>query len=182
MNVSYLFKDFLSLEDVGKYLNQHGYSYDPEIEEDYYRLKATALDLYHEQKLNIVFYYDDFASIKTLKFCENLGVEEIKDEEFELYISGYFHVPEAPSILKNEGNLAILESAYRYYLLHDSDELPIYDREEYKVEVGRKFTSIKFGDNLVPSVIDFCDLRFSKADLDKLFNNKKSELKNVKDE
>lgn len=182
MNVSFLFKDFLSLEDVGEYLNQHGYSYDPEIEEDYYRLKATVLDLYNEKKLSIVFYYDDFASIKTLRFCENLGVEEIKDEEFELYISGYFHVPEAPSILKTEGNLAILESSYRYYLLHDIDQLPIYDREEYKVEVGHKFTSIEFGDSLAPSVIDFYDLRFPKADLDKLFNDKNSELKSIKDE
>lgn len=180
--MSFLFKDFLSLEDVGEYLNQHGYSYDPEIEEDYYRLKDTVIDLYHEKKINIVFYYDDFASIKTLRFCENLGVEEVKDEEFELYISGYFHVPEAPSILKTEGNLAILESSYRYYLLHDIGQLPIYDREEYKVEVGHKFTSIEFGDSLAPSVIDFYDLRFPKADLDKLFNDKNSELKNVKDE
>lgn len=180
--MSYLFKDFLNLEDVGEYLNQYGYSYDPEIEEDYYRLKDTILDLHNEQKLSIVFYYDDFAAIKTLRFCENLGVEEIKDEEFETYISGYFHVPEVSSILRNGANIAIIESSYRYYLLHDKDNLPIHDREEYRVEAGHKFTSIEFGNSSIPSVVELSDLRFPKADLDKLFNNKNSELERAKDE
>ena len=183
MTVSFLFKDFLRLQDVGEYLNQYEYSYDPEVEEDYYRLKDTILDLYHENKLNIVFHYDDFATIKTLRCTGRLGVEEIKDKEFECYISGYFHVPEAKSLIENELNLAIIPSSYGYYLLHDRDRLPIYDNEdEYKIEVGSKFTSIEFGDSLAPSVIDFSDLRFPKADLDKLFNNKKSELKSIKDE
>ena len=78
--MSYLFKDFLSLEDVGEYLNQYGYSYDPEMQADYYKLKDTILDLYNEKKLNIVFHYDDFAVMKTLRFAENLGVEEVEDE------------------------------------------------------------------------------------------------------
>lgn len=181
--MSFLFKDFLRLQDVGEYLNQYEYSYDPEVEEDYYRLKDTILDLYHENKLNIVFHYHDFATIKTLRCTGKLGVEEIEDKKFECYISGYFHVPEAKSLIENELNLAIIPSSYGYYLLHDRDRLPIYDNEdEYKIEVGSKFTSIEFGDSLAPSVIDFSDLRFPKADLDKLFNNKTSELKSVKDE
>lgn len=181
--MSFLFKDFLRLRDVGEYLNQYEYSYDPEIEEDYYRLKATILDLYHENKLNIVFQYDDLAIIKTLKLSESLVVEEIKDEEFECYISGYFHVPEAISVLEDECHISIIASSYRYYLLHDRGRLPIYDNEdEYKIEVGSKFTSINFGDNQLPSFIGFSDLRFPKADLDKLFNTEHDELKSVKDE
>lgn len=181
MSVSYLFKDFLRLEDVGEYLNQYGYSYNPELEEDYYRLKNTILDLYHENKLNVVFYYDDFAVIKTLRFTENLAVEEIEAERFEYYISGYFHVPEVKTMIEDGGYLNIIKSTYGCYHLYDKEKLPVYDNE-YKVEAGHKFTSIEFGDNLAPSVIEFPDLRFPKADLDKLFNEKNSELKGVKDE
>lgn len=180
--MSYLFKDFLSLEDVGEYLNQYGYSYDAKVEEDYYRLKETVLDLYHEKKLNIVFYYDDFAVINTLRIAENLGIEEVEEEQVEQYISGYFHVADALPILKNECNLTILKSSYTYYFLHNKENLPIYDDSDYKYEVGSKFTSIELGDSLAPSVIEFSDLRYPKADLDKLFNNKNSELKIVKDE
>lgn len=181
MNVSYLFKDFLSLEDVGEYINQYGYSYDLEIEEDYFRLKDTILDLHNEQKLSIVFYYDDFATIKTLKIAENGSTEQI--EEFEFYISGYFHAPETPSVLKDGANLRIIQSYYSYYLLHDKDELPIYDDDnKYKNIVGSKFTSIEFGDDIAPSIVELSDLKFPKADLDKLFNEKSSELKSVKDE
>ena len=179
--MSYLFKDFLRLEDVGEYLNQYGYSYDPEEEGDYYRLKNTILDLYHENKLNVVFYYDDFALIKTLRFSKNLRIEEVKEERFEHYISGYFHAPEVKSIIENECNLDIIRTSYGYYHLYDKEKLPISDNE-YKVEAGRKFTSIEFGDNEIPSIIEFSDLRFPKADLDKLFNEKNSELKSVKDE
>ncbi len=181
MNVSYLFKDFLRLEDVGEYLNQYGYSYDPEEEGDYYRLKNTILDLYHENKLNVVFYYDDFALIKTLRFAKDLSVEEVKEERFEHYISGYFHALEVKSVIEHECNLNIIRTSYSYYHLYDKEQLPISDNE-YKVEAGRKFTSIEFGDNEIPSVIEFSDLRFPKADLDKLFNEKNSELKSVKDE
>lgn len=181
MNVSYLFKDFLRLEDVGEYLNQYGYSYDPEEEDDHYRLKNTILDLYHENKLNVVFYYDDFALIKTLKFSKKLTVEEVKEERFEHYISGYFHALEVKSIIEHECNLNIIRTSYGYYHLYDKEKLPVYDNE-YKVEAGHKFTSIEFGDNEIPSVIEFSDLRFPKADLDKLFNEKNSELKAVKDE
>lgn len=181
MNVSYLFKDFLSLEDVGEYMNQHGYSCDLEVEEDYYRLKDTILDLHNEQKLSIVFYHDDFATIKTLKIAENGSTEQI--EEFEFYISGYFHAPEATSVLKDGANLRIIQSYYSYYLLHDKDELPIYDDDnKYKNIIGSKFTSIEFGDDIMPSIVELSDLRFPKADLDKLFNKKGSELKSVKDE
>lgn len=179
--MSYLFKDFLNFEDVGEYLNQYGYSYDPEIEEDYYRLKDTVLDLYNEQKLSIVFYYDDFATIKTLQIAENGTTEQI--EEFEFYISGYFHAPEATSVLKDGANLRIIQSYYCYYLLHDKGELPIYDDDnKYKNIIGSKFTSIEFGDDIAPSIVEFGDIRFPKADLDKLFNEKNSELKSVKDE
>lgn len=179
--MSYLFKDFLNLEDVGEYLNQYGYSYDPEIEEDYYRLKDTVLDLYNEQKLSIVFYYDDFATIKTLQIAENGLTEQI--EEFEFHISGYFHAPEATSVLKEGANLRIIQSYYCYYLLHDKGELPIYDDDnKYKNIIGSKFTSIEFGDDIAPSIVEFGDIRFPKADLDKLFNKKNSELKSVKDE
>lgn len=181
MNASYLFKDFLSLEDVGEYMNQHGYSCDLEVEEDYYRLKDTILDLHNEQKLSIVFYHDDFATIKTLKIAENGSTEQI--EEFEFYISGYFHAPEATSVLKDGANLRIIQSYYSYYLLHDKDELPIYDDDnKYKNIIGSKFTSIEFGDDITPSIVELSDLRFPKADLDKLFNKKGSELKSVKDE
>ena len=179
--MSYLFKDFLNLEDVGEYLNQYGYSYDPEIEEDYYRLKDTVLDLYNEQKLSIVFYYDDFATIRTLQTAENGLIEQI--EEFEFHISGYFHAPEATSVLKEGANLRIIQSYYCYYLLHDKGELPIYDDDnKYKNIIGSKFTSIEFGDDIAPSIVEFGDIRFPKADLDKLFNEKNSELKSVKDE
>lgn len=181
VSVSYLFKDFLRLEDVGEYLKQYGYSYDAEIEEDYYKLKNTILDLYHENKLNIVFYYDDFAVIKTLRFSKKLSVEEIKEERFEYYISGYFHAPEVKSVIENECYFSIIKSTYGYYHLYDKEKLPIHDNE-YKVEAGRKFTSIEFGDNLAPSIIEFSDLRFPKADLDKLFNEKNGELKSIKDE
>lgn len=181
MNVSYLFKDFLSLEDVGEYINQYGYSYNLEIEEDYYRLKDAILDLHNEQKLSIVFHYNDFATIETLKIAENGSIEQI--EEFEFYISGYFHVPEAPSVLKDEANLRIIQNYYSYYLLHDKDELPIYDNDnKYKNIIGSRFTSIEFGDDMAPSIVELSDLRFPKADLDKLFNEKSSELKSVKDE
>ncbi|MBH0086652.1 hypothetical protein I6E84_10530 [Psychrobacter sp. SCQQ22] len=179
--MSYLFKDFLRLEDVGEYLNQYGYSYDPEEEGGYCRLKNTILDLYHENKLNVVFYYDDFALIKTLRFSKDLSVEEVKDERFEHYISGYFHALEVKSVIEHECNLNIIRTSYSYYHLYDKEQLPISDNE-YKVEAGRKFTSIEFGDNEIPSVIEFSDLRFPKADLDKLFNEKNSELKSVKDE
>lgn len=179
--MSYLFKDFLRLEDVGEYLNQYGYSFNPEVEEDYYKLKNTILDLYHENKLDVVFYYDDFAVIKTLRFSENLAVEEIKEEQFESYISGYFHVPEVKMMIEDGGYLKIIKSTYGCYHLYDKEKLPVY-YNEYKVEAGHKFTSIEFGNNLAPSVIEFPDLRFPKADLDKLFNKKNIELKNVKDE
>ncbi|MBE0440552.1 hypothetical protein ACT3RN_04650 [Psychrobacter sp. AOP5-GZ1-6] len=179
--MSYLFKDFLSLEDVGEYINQYGYSYNLEIEEDYYRLKDAILDLHNEQKLSIVFHYNDFATIETLKIAENGSIEQI--EEFEFYISGYFHVPEAPSVLKDEANLRIIQNYYSYYLLHDKDELPIYDNDnKYKNIIGSRFTSIEFGDDMAPSIVELSDLRFPKADLDKLFNEKSSELKSVKDE
>lgn len=181
--MSYLFKDFLSLEDVGEYLNQYGYSYDPEMQADYYKLKDTILDLYNEKKLNIVFHYNDFALIKTLRIAENLGIEEVEDEEFEFYISGYFHIENPTPIFKNESKLVIRDGAYFYYFLYNKDKLPIYDdTDEYKHEAGRKFTSIEFGDNIEPTVIDFCDLRYPKADLDKLFSTKNDELNSVKDE
>lgn len=181
--MSYLFKDFLSLEDVGEYLNQYGYSYDPEMQADYYKLKDTILDLYNEKKLNIVFHYNDFAVMKTLRVAENLGIEEVEDEAFEFYISGYFHVENPTPIFKNESKLVIRDGVYFYYFLYDKDTLPIYDdANEYKHEAGRKFTSIEFGDNIEPTVIDFCDLRYPKADLDKLFSTKNDELNSVKDE
>lgn len=181
--MSYLFKDFLSLEDVGEYLNQYGYSYDPEMQADYYKLKDTILDLYNEKKLNIVFHYNDFALMRTLRVAENLGIEEVEDEAFDLYISGYFHVENPTPIFKNESKLVIRDGVYFHYFLYDKDTLPLYDdANEYKHEAGRKFTSIEFGDNIEPTVIDFCDLRYPKADLDKLFSTKNDELNSVKDE
>lgn len=179
--MSFLFKDFLNLDDVAEYLNQHGYSYNPDIEEDYYRLKDTVLDLYNEQKLSIVFYYDDFATIKTLQIAESGSTEQV--EEFEFYISGYFHAPEATSVLKDGANLRIIQSYYSYYLLHDKDELPIYDVDnKYKNIIGTKFTSIEFGDDIAPSIIEFSDIRFPKADLDKLFSTKHDDLNSIKNE
>lgn len=181
--MSFSFKEFLTFEEVGHYLAEHGYSYDDQAEDDYYRLRTTILDLYNEKKINIVFHYNDYAVIKTLRIAENLGVEELKEEEFEFNISGYFHVTNVTSIFKSESKLVIREGAYFYYFLYEKDKLPIYDDiDDYKTKIGRKFTSIEFGDNIEPTVIDFCDLRYPKADLDKLFNEKNSELESIKDE
>ncbi len=181
--MSFSFKDFLTFEEVGHYLEKHGYPYDDQLEDDYYRLKTTILDLYSEKKINIVFHYNDYAVIKTLRFSDDLGVEEIKEEEFEFNISGYFHVADPAPIFKGESNLEIREGAYFYYFLYDKDKLPIYDNiDEYKLEAGRKFTSIELGDNIEPTVIDFYDLRYPKADLDKLFSNENDELNSIKKE
>lgn len=89
--MSYLFKDFLNFEEVGEYLSQYGYSYDLELEADYYRLKDTILDLYNEQKLSIVFYYNYLATIRTMQVAESGWTEQV--EEFEFYISGYKVLP-----------------------------------------------------------------------------------------
>ena len=179
--MNYLLKDFLSFEDVGEYLKQYGYLYNIQIESDYQELKNTILDLYNEKKLSIVFYYSGLANISTLKTNKNGVIEQIA--EFAFDISGYFHIPEAMTILRDEGSLEIRDNYYRYYLLHDKDKLPIYDDDnDYGYVIDKKFTSIELGDDIAPSIIGFSDIRFPKADLDKLFNHEHSDLRKIQDE
>ena len=84
MNVSFLFKDLLSFEEVAEYLESQGYYYNINNEYDYNRLRNFIVDLYHERKLMPLFFYSGWGVVKVVS-RENF---EVIDSQ-EAYLKGY---------------------------------------------------------------------------------------------
>lgn len=181
MNVSMLLKEFLTFEEVGEYLVQHGFSYDKQIEEDYHKLKTVILDLYNEKKINPVFHYSGGSQVNVIDAYENNDEYDEDDDAFfsSTYYAaenGYFFIHDRQfyKVVNNE-EIPINENMFLQNYVRFKKH-PIYniDEEEeitLKTVVLRKPTDKK--------MLDMDSLRYPKIDLDKLFRPK-TQLSSVK--
>ena len=174
-----LLKEFLTFEEVGEYLVQHGFSYDKQIEEDYHKLKTVILDLYNEKKINPVFHYSGGSQVNVIDAYENN--DEYDEDAFVSSThyaaeNGYFFIHDRQfyKVVNNE-EIPINENIFLQNYVRFKKH-PIYniDEEEeitLKTVVLRKPTDKK--------MLDMDSLRYPKIDLDKLFRPK-TQLSSVK--
>ena len=168
MTVSFSFKEFLTFEEVGHYLATNGYPYDDQLEDDYYRLKTTILDLYNEGQLRILFNYAGWVTVKVWSVDDSLIAKDLY--ELHVNISGYFYVNNefVKPMLSSNNCFELKGDYYNHFKIIGMEDLPVADLG-YKTKVGKEHTSVILGDENDAIEISFTDLRYPKIDLDKLF-------------
>lgn len=170
--VNILLKEFLTFEEVGKYLEEHGFSYDKQIEEDYYKLKTFILDLYNEKKLNPVFHYSGMSHVSVIDAYEE-DDEDDEDEDDNFVLSthynaenGYFFIRDRQFYtLLNNAKIPIDENTFLQNYVRFKKH-PIYNIDEEQV-VSLK--TVHFHKPSEKKTLDIHGLRYPKADLEKLF-------------
>lgn len=169
MNVSFLFKDLLSFEEVAEYLESQGYYYNINNEYDYNRLRNFIVDLYHERKLMPLFFYSGWGVVTVV----NKKDIEVIDSR-EAYLKGYFGVVEIGEILRKilkEGKVInIKEYECYHYSPDDIARLPIHGDDVYSAGDSTSLTTVEFEVGKPSFFITFDDLRYSKKVFERLFN------------
>lgn len=169
MNVSFLFKDLLSFEEVAEYLESQGYYYNINNEYDYNRLRNFIVDLYHERKLMPLFFYSGWGVV-TVVNKKDIAVIDSR----EAYLKGYFGVVEIGEILRKilkEGKVInIKEYECYHYSPDDIARLPIHGDDVYSAGDSTSLTTVEFEVGKPSFFITFDDLRYSKKVFERLFN------------
>lgn len=185
-----LLKEFLTFEEVGEYLVQHGFSYDKQVEEDYHKLKTVILDLYNEKKINPVFHYSGGSEVSIIDAYENNDEDEDEDEnedeneDGEAFVSsthyaaenGYFFIHDRQFYkVVNKEEIPISENMFLQNYVRFKKH-PIYNIDEEEEITLKTVVLRKPSDK---KMLDMDSLRYPKIDLDKLFRPK-TQLSSVK--
>ena len=175
MSVSFFdFKDFLTLQEVGEYLFEKDY---PKFDRD--RLIVFVKDLINEHKLSVAIYYKGDVGTE-LSFRDK---DKTNDPDRECYINTYawldFNI--AHALFKNSSTIKYGISRkdigdYRFNItpnIKDYKNILDHENEAYHCYLFIENDDYK---------LTLDDVRYYRPDLDKLFNEKNSELKCINDE
>lgn len=166
--MSFLFKNFLSFEELADYLESQGYCYNLDNERDYNRLKNLIVDLNRERKLMPVFYYSGWGNVEVVK---QKGLEVI--DSGEVYFRGYFGVVQMAEILrklfKNGEPIDIKQYHCYHYSTDDIARLAIHGDDADESRNSTSLTTVEFETDKPSFFITFDDLRYPRTTFDSFF-------------
>ena len=166
--MSFLFKNFLSFEELADYLESQGYCYNLDNERDYNSLKSLIVDLNRERKLMPVFYYSGWGNVEVVK---QKGLEVINSGE--VYFRGYFGVVQMAEILrklfKNGEPIDVKQYHCYHYSKDDIARLAIHGDDADESQNSTSLTTVEFETDKPSFFITFDDLRYPRTTFDSFF-------------
>ncbi len=175
-------KEFLSLDEVGLYLNQNGFDFELEDEQGHLQLHAIVDDLIKENKLDVLVYYDGTVELKYVSDAPSTNPNKTKT--IQIQAQGYFKSKSLSDALNNSLGI-VINGYYQPYKIFESGYV------DFKSS-SNDFKTIQNSKDLFDQKEDsyglpfytyylMCDkkahsndLRFIKTDLDNLFDEQKN--------
>lgn len=171
-------KEFLSLDEVGLYLNQNGFDFELEDEQGHLQLHAIVDDLVKENKLDVLVYYDGTVELKYVSNASSTNPNKTKT--IQIQAQGYFKSKSLSNALNNSLG-TVINGYYKPYKIFESEyvDFKSSSNEFETIQNSRDFFDQKEDSDGSPLYTYYLkcnekarsnDLRFIKADLDNLFN------------